>query len=165
MDGALADRILSNKMVALAYFAVLLVLVLLVVWMVRGQSQKTERLIGTGVSDIVFTSGATQRRLGTEFSSTNQGEYTIVHNDELKELVPGVIPGKSERLVNNAEPPVFWEISPQLDAYRMSQTAGLAADAAADAASAAASGGTEHLASSSVASIVQDELLRQQLYH
>jgi len=106
------------------------------------RKNKSEGLLGSGVVDQVFTSGATIRRLGQDFSSTNQGPYTIVHNADLKELVPGVVPSASsdvERLVNERGEPDFWEISSELDAYRSSQTAGMAADAAAQASTASSS--------------------------
>ncbi|MFA6089421.1 MAG: hypothetical protein WC755_06160 [Candidatus Woesearchaeota archaeon] len=156
-----ADKILGNKLTHVVYFAVLIVLIFLILWQMRSMNQKTEGLIGSGIQDQVFTSGATIRRLGQEFSGTNQGEYTVVHNDELKELIPGVIPSKSERLVNERGEPDFWEISSELNAYKESQVAPMTAEAAAQA---AAPSGQEWLASDSVASRVQDELLRQQLY-
>jgi hypothetical protein len=144
-----ASNLLQSHLITVVYFAVLLVLLLLIVWSLRN---KKENLIGSGVQDQVFTAGATIRRLGQEFSGTNQGEYTIVHNDELKELVPGSV-GK-ERLVSERGEPDFWEISSELNAYKDSQVAPMAADA-----------GKEYLARDSVASMVQDQLLTQQLYH
>lgn len=150
-----ADDLLKNSVVVVCYFAVLLVLLLVIVWSLK---KKNENLIGSGVQDQVFTAGATIRRLGQEFSGTNQGDYTIVHNDELKELMPGVVSGK-ERLVNERGEPDFWEISSELNAYKDSQVAPMSADAANNAA------GREYLARDSVASMVQDQLLTQQLYH
>jgi hypothetical protein len=160
MDTKFADQILASKLTTVVYFAVLLVLVFLILWQMRSVNKKTEGLIGSGIEDQVFTSGATMRRLAQEFTGTNQGEYTIVHNDELKELIPGVIPSKKERLVNERGEPDFWEISSELNAYKESQVQPLAAEAAAQ----AGTGGAEWLAADSVASRVQDELLRETLY-
>jgi hypothetical protein len=168
-----ASKLLSNPLTTVVYFALLILIVILILWQLRSATSTAEGLIGSGVQDQVFTSGATIRRLGQEFGSTNQGEYTVVHNDELKELVPGIIPkkGSMERLVNERGEPDFWEISSELNAYKESQVAPMTAEAAANAAAGAAastssSGSTtEWLASDSVASRVQDELLRQQLWH
>jgi hypothetical protein len=154
-----ASKLLESRSTVVVYFAILIVLVFLILWQMRSMNSKTEGLIGSGIQDQVFTSGATIRRLGQEFTGTNQGEYTIVHNDELKELLPGVIPSKKERLVNERGEPDFWEISSELDAYKESQVAPMTAEAQAD-----ASGSKEWLATDSVASRVQDELLRQTLY-
>lgn len=153
-----ARGVLASPLAVSAYFAVLIVLVFLILWGMSSMNRKTENLIGSGIQDQVFTSGATIRRLGQEFTGTNQGEYTIVHNDELKELIPGVVQEKRERLVNERGEPDFWEISSELNAYKESQVQPLTAEAKAQ------SAGTEYLAADSVASRVQDELLRAQLY-
>jgi hypothetical protein len=165
--GSYSDDILASSTAKVVYFGVLILLMFLLVWQMRGMSSKTERLIGSGIQDQVFTSGATQRRLGQEFSSTNQGDYTIVHNDELKELVPGIIPKKAERLVNDrGNGPDFWEISSELDAYKQSQVAPMQQDASTDSSGSGSStpSTTEWLARDSVASQVEDQLLRDQLY-
>jgi hypothetical protein len=126
----------TNPTVKVIYFATLLVLVLLLVWVCRGRKQ-SEKFLGSGVPDAVFTSGATMRRLGQEFGSTNQGTYGIVHNAELTELIPGAAGGNcqqtctpsvsmdtiygvtgTERLVNERGEPDFWEISSELNSYR-----------------------------------------------
>jgi len=151
--------------------AIVLLVVLVILWKVwnlPAQAAKTERLIGSGVVDQVFTSGATMRRLGQEFSGTNQGEYSIVHNAELKELLPGVTNGR-ERLVSERGEPDFWEISGELDAYRTRQSAQMSQAAAANAAAAAAAtqavAAKEYLARDSVGSQVEDTLLTNYLYH
>jgi hypothetical protein len=41
--------------------------------------------LGKGLADTVYTSGANLRRLGTTFSSTNQGHQMTVYNDEIKD--------------------------------------------------------------------------------
>lgn len=167
-DGEYAKKIMDNPWVQLTYYAVLILLVFIIVWYMMKPS--SERLLGSGVQDQVFTSGATMRRLGQEPTSTNQGEYTIVHNAELKELVPGIVGNSQERLVNERGEPDFWEISSELDAYRSSQVASMAAQAAADAAAAQqaqASGttsSTEYLARDSVASKAEDQLLKNMLW-
>jgi hypothetical protein len=134
------------------YFAVLLVVVLLLVWLIYNKNCGSERFLGDGtvMSAAPYTSGATMRRLGQDFSSTNQGEYTTVHNDELKELVPGLIKGpsvssaavpavakaaaanmpKKEWLVNERGFPDFWEIGSELSAYKDDVSAGFQSDVA-----------------------------------
>jgi hypothetical protein len=125
---------------------------------------KTENYVGAGTISpaYYYTSGATQRRLGQEFSSTDQGAYTTVHNDELKELFPNIVekhPLMVESLMPDRDPgPQFWEISSQLDAYQNSQLPQMSSAAGSHPAK-------EYLADDSVASRVQDELLREQLYH
>jgi hypothetical protein len=153
-------KLVSSSTVVAVYFAVLILIIFMIMWSLSSMNKKTENLIGSGIQDQVFTSGATIRRLGQEFTGTNQGEYTIVHNDELKELIPGVVAGKRERLVNERGMPDFWEISSELNAYKESQVQPLTVEAKSDPSGA----GTEYLAMDSVASRVQDELLRAQLY-
>jgi hypothetical protein len=137
------DKAIKNPYVVAFYFALLLVLVVLCLYWCK--AGKSERFLGDGtvMSAAPYTSGATMRRLGQDFSSTNQGEYTTVHNDELKELVPGLIKGpapavaaavaakKKERLVNERGFPDFWEISNDLSAYKDETAAGFQADVAA----------------------------------
>ncbi len=128
----------KNPNVVVVYFAVLLVLVILCLYLCT--SKKSEGFLGNGtvMSAAPYTSGATMRRLGQDFSSTNQGEYTTVHNDEIKELVPGIISGppahamaaKKERLVNERGFPDFWEIGSELSAYKDQQAAGMQSDVA-----------------------------------
>lgn len=149
------EQLAQSPLVRVAWFALVLLLLIIVVWLLRS---KGENLIGSGIQDKVFTSGATMRRLAQEFSGTNQGTYGIIHNDEIQELVPGVISGK-ERLVNERGEPDFWEISSELNAYKESQVAPMAGDAAAN-----ASGQAEYLGPTSIAAQVEDELLRQRLY-
>jgi hypothetical protein len=126
-----ADELLKNSNAVVFYFAVLLVLVFLCVYHLRNMSKAKEHLIGSGITEAAapFTSGATMRRLGQDFSATNQGEQTTVYNAEIKELVPDAV-GKKERLVNERGEPDFWEISRELGAYKDSQVGGMAADAA-----------------------------------
>jgi len=39
--------------------------------------------LGGGLGDTIYTSGATMRRLSQKFSDTSQGQYMVIHNDEL----------------------------------------------------------------------------------
>lgn len=127
----LGEEILKSSNAVVVYFAVLLVLVFLCVYFLQKSSKKAEHAyLGTGTQDssTPFTSGATMRNLSQEFSSTNQGTYGIVHNEELKELVGS----GSERLVNERGMPDFWEISSELGAYRDEQAAAFRGDMAAE---------------------------------
>jgi hypothetical protein len=169
MDFSSAIKSDPTHYVSQAVILVLLLVILYKVWYLSSSVKTTERLIGSGVVDQVFTSGATMRRLGQEFSGTNQGEYSIVHNDELKELLPSVARATSkERLVSERGEPDFWEISGELDAYRSRQASQMSADAAADAAAVSAATdavtSTEYLSRDSVGSQVEDALLTNYLY-
>lgn len=157
-----AKKIMENQWVRLTYYAVLILLVFMITYYMMKPS--SERLLGSGVQDQVFTSGATMRRLAQEPTSTNQGEYTIVHNAELKELVPGIVGNSQECLVNERGEPDFWEIPSELDAYRSSQIASMDAAAAAQQAQASGTTSTEYLARDSVASKAEDQLLKNMLW-
>lgn len=153
----IVDKLRTNRWVIVVYFAVVLLLLIMIVWSAhcaKKASQTTEHLIGGGIQDKIFTSGATMRRLGTEFSGTDQGQYTTVHNAELKEMIPGIVSGK-ERLVSGRGEPDFWEISGELAAYRDEASTGMASDIAA---------GKEHFAAGTVADAVEDDLLRNTLW-
>jgi len=39
--------------------------------------------VDVGLGDTIYTSGATMRRLSQKFSDTSQGQYMVIHNDEL----------------------------------------------------------------------------------
>jgi len=67
--------------------AILVVLIILVARIYGNERMKGEQpaYIGGGLNDQVFTSGATMRRLGQVFSSTDQGQQTTVYNDEIKD--------------------------------------------------------------------------------
>jgi hypothetical protein len=79
------------------------ILLLLIYKLVRSENLDNPDYLGSGITNAVYTSGATMRRLGQKFSSTNQGEYTTLHNAEIKDqslrelsAVPVVIfPAKS----------------------------------------------------------------------
>lgn len=62
--------------------AAVVVLIILVLWHIW--KSYNELYIGTGLSDVgVYTSGATLRRLGQVFSSTDQGVQTTVYNADV----------------------------------------------------------------------------------
>lgn len=67
--------------------AILIVLVILVARIYGNERMKGEQpaYIGGGLNNQVYTSGATMRRLGQVFSSTDQGQQTTVYNDEIKD--------------------------------------------------------------------------------
>lgn len=71
-----------NPVVRLVYFAVLIVVVILILSYFKKMSG-AEHLEG----NQIYTAGASMRVLGSQFSSTNQGENEIVYN----ELAPGNI--------------------------------------------------------------------------
>lgn len=67
--------------------AILVVLLILIARIYGNERMKNERpvYLGDGVNNQVYTSGATMRRLGQVFSSTDQGQQTTVYNDEIKD--------------------------------------------------------------------------------
>ena len=109
----------GNPMVVCLYFAVLLLLVVLIFW-----STKSEGLIGTGLgrgaptdtrlSDYsseaaALTSGAKARRLAQEFSQPNQGNYTTTHLHDAQSVMERIQPkGAGESLVSERGEPDFW---------------------------------------------------------
>lgn len=184
MEGpGLVEKTYDSHKVRVLWFAIVLVLLILVTWYLKVLAFKGENLIGGGVQDKVFTSGATQR-FAQEMSQPGQGQYTTVRNAEIKEILPGVIPGRSERLTASREAPVFYDVSDMLGAYQGATSrsdnpeddAEFATIAAAttpygnlpvDATATTASAGSvksEHLADHSPAAVVQEELLRRSLY-
>lgn len=109
-------KLLNNHSLKIVYFAVLLYLLFLVVWYLSYLSVSSEKLEG----NQIYTAGANMRMLGQEFTSTNQGENTIVYNDELRNWNDY----KKERLVNQRGEPDFWEINNTLNAYKEEQIPG-----------------------------------------
>jgi hypothetical protein len=132
------------------YFAVLLILLVVVVYKLSNSSEHyTGTGLGHGGGYGGATSGATLRVLGTDLSSTNQQDRQTVSNAEVAAVQPqlslvgrpvDIYAGMNdrERLVNGRGEPDFWEISSQLDAYKTSQIPAMQAGAAASAAAAAA---------------------------
>jgi hypothetical protein len=51
-------------------------------------------------------------------SQPGQGEYTDIHNKEIKEVFPNVVPKRKESLVDTAQAPNFLEIGDELDVYQ-----------------------------------------------
>lgn len=66
------------------YLAYALVLILLVGMIWRSYQIDQEFYLDSLNEIDVYTSGATMRRLGQKFTSTNQGTYTIIHDAEQK---------------------------------------------------------------------------------
>ena len=59
----------------------IIIVLLVVIIVICLQSNKENNLDGYHI----YTSGATMRRLGQVFSSTNQGVYTTIHNVKLRD--------------------------------------------------------------------------------
>jgi len=54
---------------------------LILVWLVM-HTRRENQYVGGGVTDKLYTSGATMRRLAQKFSQPGQGKYLVVHNAE-----------------------------------------------------------------------------------
>lgn len=102
-----------HPLMKVAFMVVVLVLLVLIYMNVR---PKKEGYVDFSDKATVSDYGIKQR-FGGVFTGTNQGEQSVVYNDTLKALIPGLIRGK-ENLVGGREPPVFNEIGSELDAYR-----------------------------------------------
>jgi hypothetical protein len=116
-----------NKQLKVAYFSALLILLILVVWYLYKINKNGENLDQPEPPQI-YTSGATMRVIGQEFTATNQGDddrqYNILSDtydpkvlsarqkDEIREI------SKREYLVNQTTPPDFWEINPILSQFK-----------------------------------------------
>lgn len=76
--------------------------------------------LGAGLQQVTgYTAGATMR-FGQELSATNQGANPV-HLVDLPDSITNPPPVKKDRLTNNREAPVFWEIGDELAAYRYGQ--------------------------------------------
>ena len=109
------EKVYGNDTVRIAYLAMLLILLLMIVWYTFPAG--AEKLEG----NQIYTAGATMRVLGQQFTSTDQGANDIVYNDEIKnwkDFKP------SEGLVNERGNPDFWEINSTLNAYKEEQLPG-----------------------------------------
>lgn len=112
---SLLDNLSSEAKVA--YFA--LVLVILIVAFYAVQSYNAERLENT---QYLYTSGATQRFFGSEFSSANQGDYTTGYNFQQPVESP------NEDMTSSPDEPDLWAVGQDLYAYKTGitgQTLGL----------------------------------------
>jgi hypothetical protein len=114
--GMSANDILENKGVRLLYFAVLLVLVLLVVWHLKSMndraSKKTERMenLGLGLygmTESVDNSGANVR-FKSEPTSETQGKPETPKNADLQAAY-GV--SRKDKMTAWRESPAFWDYS------------------------------------------------------
>jgi hypothetical protein len=126
MEGMSAKDVLENKGVRLLYFAVLLVLLVLVVWHLKNMNDKasaksTERVVGSPLSDTYAGAFGYTNRFGQENTSTTVGERITPFNIDLKDMT-GANPNtavstadkalalaeaKKERLSSMRENPVF----------------------------------------------------------
>lgn len=103
-----------HPLVKVAFMVVVLILLIVIYMNVK---PKKEGYVDFANKATVSDYGIKQRFGGT-FTGTNQGEQSVVYNDTLKALIPGLIPRRNENLVGGREPPVFNEIGSELDAYR-----------------------------------------------
>lgn len=165
MEGGLDSvDIVASPSVKLVYFAVLLLLLLVIAYYLKpkGAEGLIGRSLASGLSQAA-TSGATLRRLGTEFSNPAQGEVDTVYLPDMRELA-----GR-ERLVGNRETPAFWETNDVLSDYNAGQTPGMMSDAKSDPNGYLDSVGgptksSEHMNNRSVAEEVSEMKLRNMLY-
>jgi hypothetical protein len=101
---------LSNE-AKVAYFALVLVILILVFYSV--QTYNGEHLENT---QYLYTSGASQRFFGSEFSSANQGDYTTGYNFQQP------IEVQSEHLTSFDSEPDLWAVGQDLYAYKTGVT-------------------------------------------
>jgi hypothetical protein len=84
------DENCGCKQVNITMHALIIILLLFVIWKVlrveRLTTDYSDAYLGGGLDNAVYTSGATMRRLGQVFSSTDQGKTNTVYNDQLKSL-------------------------------------------------------------------------------
>lgn len=73
------DKKENPEMMGKIISASIIILMLLILWFLV--LRPTEKYIGTGLASTeIYTSGATLRRLGQIFTSTNQGVQTTIYN-------------------------------------------------------------------------------------
>jgi len=123
-----AQAILENKAVIVLYFAVLLILIIMIVWNLKTISSASSEhaYFGYGLpNSIQYAAGAPDVRF-QELTMTNQGS-TPTNMAEIKQLYPGVVNPRNERLMNKRkrerltsmrESPVFYDISQTLAEYQ-----------------------------------------------
>ncbi len=112
------SELLKHPGLQLAVLVVIAIVVVMIYMLMRTSTSaaKKEGLVDFTRSGSLADYGIKQR-FGGVFSGTNQGEQSVVYNDTLKNLIPGLVP-TTEGLVGGREPPVFNEIGSELDAYR-----------------------------------------------
>jgi hypothetical protein len=117
---------LKNPTVVVAYFGILILLIIVMVYYMRPGGKERMGVIGGGIQDAVFSSGATQR-FSQEQSQPGQGNHTTPYNKDVADVMAALAPAspaaaaaqaKKERLVNSGGYPDFWTISDELGAYR-----------------------------------------------
>jgi hypothetical protein len=64
--------------------AIIIILLLFIIWKLVSAERLLGDYIGSGLPNQIYDSGATMRRLGQVFSSTDQGSSTYISNDEIK---------------------------------------------------------------------------------
>jgi len=121
-SNAISDMV-SNPTYVGIYFAVLMILLVMIVFYLR--SSRKERMTnygvaGGGIQDQVFTAGASQR-FAQDFSQPGQGVHATPYNQDIMAVAGAVMPASKERLVNGGGYPDFWEITSELGAYRDEQ--------------------------------------------
>jgi len=133
-----ADQIINSSSTRLAYFAVLLLLVVLVVYHLREASGSENLVSGTPAAGNSYgnMSAGANGRFQQEFSATNQDAFGTVLTADVAASTHGQasqvgFPGyknsfDNERLVNGRGEPDFWTIDSELAAYKRSQAPHLA---------------------------------------
>jgi hypothetical protein len=66
-----------------------IILLLFIIWRVVRVERLTSNYVGGGLTDQVYTSGATMRRLGQVFTSTDQGIGSSTPNPALRAALIG----------------------------------------------------------------------------
>jgi hypothetical protein len=115
---------LKNPTVVVAYFGILILLIIVMVYYMRpgGKERYGNGVAGAGLENSSYTAGATMR-LSQEQSQPGQGEHTTPYNKDVVAVMEALAPAsaaqaKKERLVNSGGYPDFWTISDELGAYR-----------------------------------------------
>ena len=122
MEEGTFDKVQRNSKARVLWAGVVLVLLVIVVYFLVLKKENLVDFNGPKTNDYGI-----KQRFGQEFSGANQGERSVVYNDTLKNLVPGILP-RGENLVGGREPPVFNEIGNVLQTYYNDETPALAAE-------------------------------------
>ncbi len=113
-----SKSVVENKTYQLFYFALILILLIIIVWYNKKPENLTGTGLGTGGAYYGSTSGATMRVAAQGFSQPGQGDRDTTYIPDIKEAVPGYIKSKKESLVDTAQGPMFMEIGNELEAYQ-----------------------------------------------
>lgn len=107
----IAQDVTGNKLLVCIYFAVLIVIVLIILY--KSMSDKSENIIGKPVPDTVQSIlGGPDLRFASQLSATNMGRNPVYVQD-VKRMYPN-----AENMTADREPPVFYDISQTLGEYQ-----------------------------------------------